>query len=193
MINDKYNFLFIHVKKTGGSSIERYFNPSLSCENYRTRKLGNTSLEGKHWSAEKHLKSLGKNRFEDLFKFCFVRNPWDLEVSHWAWSTIALPVFKHDSLKQHLMRIGAFKRPNLSSYMDIGGENKMNFVGRFENLQEDFDFVCNKVGAPIGKLPHTNKTIKKHYSKYYDEETISIVNDFYSEDIERFGYKFDER
>ena len=42
----------------------------------------------------------------------------------------------------------------------------------------------------VRKLPHLNKTTNKHYTEYYDEETVEIISDLYSEDIKLLGYKF---
>ena len=67
-----------------------------------------------------------------------------------------------------------------------------NFVGRFENLQEDFDKICGRLNIPKQKLPHLNKTNHKHYSSYYNKKIKMMADQYYEEDLQKLGYHFNK-
>jgi hypothetical protein len=96
----------------------------------------------------------------------------------------------------------------------------VDFVGKFERLQEDFNKVCKRLGISKSTLPHINKSfdfntkvsrrlikilskilflssktrhppISKSYKEYYDNESKEFVSELYRKDIESFGYRFD--
>jgi hypothetical protein len=66
----------------------------------------------------------------------------------------------------------------------------MDFVGRFENLGEDWLELCRKLGIPEEPLPLYNTSKHKHYTEYYNDELIKIVRNMYIEDVKNFGYRF---
>jgi|TARA_Y100000034_G_scaffold38117_1_gene46826 chondroitin 4-sulfotransferase 11 len=82
--------------------------------------------------------------------------------------------------------------PQTDFICDNKGEMRIDFIGRFENLQEDFNVVCDKIGIDARPLPHlsASKPKIKPYRQYYTEKTKKIVAEKYKKDIEYFGYKF---
>jgi hypothetical protein len=138
-------------------------------------------------------------RSSDLnyFKFCFVRNPWQRTVSAWEYlihqkwanmkqfSTFEIFIKNMPSRFAHL-------KPQCDWICDNNQNVIVDFIGRFENLQEDFNIICDKIGIPKQKLPHKNKTKHKHYTEYYDDETREIVAKKFAKDIEYFNYEFGE-
>jgi len=78
------------------------------------------------------------------------------------------------------------------SYWLLGdkGSPVVNFVGRFETLQHDFDKICGQIGIAKIQLPSTNKSARGSYGEYYDENTQKLIGLKFSSDIDRFGYSF---
>lgn len=71
-------------------------------------------------------------------------------------------------------------------------KNCMDIVGKVENLQKDFDLICEKIGISDVKLSHENKTNHDHYTTYYDSKTRDFVLKNYYEDLNYFNYKFED-
>ena len=77
-------------------------------------------------------------------------------------------------------------------YLNILNE-ELDFIGRFENLQDDFSKVCSIIKCENKLLyREKNKRKLKHYTEYYDKETKQLVAEKYARDIEYFGYEFEE-
>jgi hypothetical protein len=73
---------------------------------------------------------------------------------------------------------------------DDNDEILVDFVGRFENLQEDFNEICLRLEIPEVRLPFENRSKHRHYKEYYNQHTIQLVGDAYKEDIELLHYDF---
>ena len=73
----------------------------------------------------------------------------------------------------------------------------VDFVGRYETLNKDFDFVCKKLGIPYSdEFPHLRSSYRQdtsHYSKYYDSETQKIVEKHFWREIKQFKYRFENK
>jgi hypothetical protein len=194
IISPKYKFVFIAPEKTGCTSV---YN---SLENIDdTKKIvgeivpkdHNNYLYSKHTSCSEFTNN--HSEFSDYFKFAFVRNPWDRVVSWYMFSkSLENPDQSRDltsiGFKEYIKKFGnIWSNEQQDQYKFVGC---CDFIGRFENLQEDFNSVCDKIGIPRQQLPYRNKTKHKHYTEYYDDETREIVAKRFAKDIEYFGYEF---
>jgi len=205
MIDHTKKIIFVHIPKNAGESIEKFFG------GYRKReRLWGTEEDGtilQHLTAAEIKHRFSSEIFDNYFKFTFVRNPFSRCVSEYFWEKTQLRetmdfkswvklklgylIENSRSKSIHVIR----RMHNLPQYNFIYGNNGkllVDFVGKFENLQQDFNIVCDKIGIPRQQLPHKNKTKHKHYTEYYDNETREIVEEKYARDIEYFGYKFGE-
>lgn len=153
--------------------------------------------------------------YYNKFKFAFVRNPYDRFISAWKYciyntkyktSLLDIPNFflniveknsnlyfwdwaVYDNFKGYYISFAVHHASPQSDPFYMIGE--ADFVGRFENLQEDFNKVCDIISIKRVELPHLEKYKTKHlhYSEYFkDKEFTERVTEFYKEDFERFGY-----
>ena len=192
MISHRYKCIFIHVEKTGGTSIECTLDSNLMNESATPKANVSDQFEDKHWTALEYLQKHPK-LYKEYFTFAFVRNPWDRLVSRYEWQIlIGNPYFTKLDFKKYI-KSSSFQGLKFS-YLDkiCDNQNKIivDFVGRFEKLQQDFNYICDKIGMKNTQLPYVNKIDRKHYTKYYDEETKQIIAEKFAKDIEYFGYEF---
>ena len=100
--------------------------------------------------------------------------------------------FKWFILSKHSSCINECFHSNRGQLFWLANENRIliDYIGRFETLEEDFKTVCDKIGIPRQELPQKNNSKHKHYTEYYDDETRQIVSEKYAQDIEYFRYEF---
>ncbi|MAN26644.1 MULTISPECIES: sulfotransferase family 2 domain-containing protein [Mesonia] len=191
---DYYQCIFVHIPKNAGLSV---------CYTL----FGNTG--GSHRKIKSYKDLFAPKTFKKYFKFTFVRNPWDRLVSTyfflkkggvtekdriWAEKNIMHYESFEDFVKQWLtienIHNSLHFQPQYSFIENKFGEIDMDFIGRFENLDNDFMYVASKLGINR-KLKKTNKSIRnKNYKSYYSRETKEIVNKVYQKDICLFKYTF---
>lgn len=191
MISHEHKCIFVHCHKCAGETIE------LAVFGKSDIGFGGDPYEGspeKHFSVNQYIKKYGDSVWNNYFTFSFVRNPWDRVISWIKYrdkrrnlygGRLNSSIIKKEVESPFFSNNSYF---NLLSFDSSGGS--IDFIGKVENLQEDFNTFCDKVGTPQQKLPHKNKTKHKHYTEYYDDETKSIVAKKYAKDIEYFNYEF---
>lgn len=172
---------FIHINKTGGSSIEK--------------ALG---LPFGHQTAAMRVARLGAEEWNRRYSFTFVRNPWDRLVSQYhyrksrgrlgsdvdfrSWVRATLLECDEDLRGWSVMFLSQVDR--ISS---PNGDVLVDDIFRFENLEEDFGRLCRRIGLDA-VLPHRKPSSHLHFSEYYDDETADIVAQVFQRDFELLGY-----
>ena len=200
MISKKYKCIFVHIPKTGGTSVENILKdriePSLT---------GDRSQEiSCHWNIAKYKKK-NNTAFEDYFKFTVVRNPWARLLSGYTYfrngaagspRDLRAKEMYGDCFKKFIHNLDKYPRAHFLIpqywYVNIKGIDQMDFTCRLENIKEDFKIIADKLKLEIRDLYKTRQTKHKHYTECYDEEMIDIVSKKYGKDIKYFGYKFGE-
>ena len=183
---DKY--VFIHINKCGGTSIERALRiPIIN-----------------HDTALERLKIIGSRRFNACWKFTFVRNPFDKVVSHYEYrkltnqtdmGTCPIDFDRWVELAYGEKNTKYYDQPKMFMpqtkwISDETGEIIVDYIGRFESIESDFGTVCRKLGVTT-TLPHVKSTRrKKPYRSYYSRRSRAIIEDHFREDLDKFGYEF---
>jgi hypothetical protein len=146
-----------------------------------------------HMPAEQARKLLNDDAvWRSYFKFAFDRNPWDRQVSWYLYKT------KSKRVRPSFERFMASRRrayvTNYAQYT-IEGALAVDFVGRYESLEEDLNKALQMAGVKRRlAVPHTNVTPNKDesrgYRSYYSPATEALVAEWYQPEIALLGYGF---
>lgn len=214
LVSYEHQFLFIHVPKAAGSSIVAalapYANrPDVFWMNRLLDKVGiHVNYMGpyrqkkfrKHDPAIVVQRQLPRRIYDSMFKFAFVRNPWDRLVSYYHF-VLGKPGHNRYERVRRLGSFAAFvewccreRKPVDQRHMicDSHGKVIVDFVGRYETLDDDFRTVCRRLGLNV-LIPHLNRSGHRDYRDYYKPATRNLVAELYRGDIETFGYTFERR
>ena len=179
MISHDYQCIFIHQRKCAGCSIINCFGFEVSDPEWHFMNDGVLSPEFA--------------TAPNYFKFAVVRNPWDRFVSGWKY----LESTRDRSLKDVLTNLPQtgkdyrhLTRPQHTTLYDDSGRLVVDYLIRFESLQDGFGEVCRLIGMPARRLPHINQTRRDHYTKYFDDECRAIFLQHFARDVELFNYKY---
>jgi sulfotransferase famil protein len=144
-----------------------------------------------HMKAEEMRAHIDPAVWRSYFKFAFERNPWDRQVSlyyHRYREENERPdfaTFIHKDKKAHINNFGVYS---------IDGDLAVDFLGRFETLDQDLRFALDQVGLSTAEaLPDAKTRFRPGsvpYRDHYDEETRNIVADWYAPEIKLLGYEF---
>ncbi|MCC0179216.1 sulfotransferase family 2 domain-containing protein [Waterburya agarophytonicola K14] len=249
IVADRKKIAYIHIYKTGGSSITKLLMPHIS-ENCRSK---NARSHGPHWRRTWHIDTRMHSKFADAlssvdrcnidldeyFKFTIVRNPYSWILSVWnnfyQSPTGNSPNTLVNNLKFQFGKLtskklftaqyfyemypdGSFENfvlfidrmvsenPKLArtiwgcsdqySFIDNDRNIEFDFIGKFENLEEDLKTIFKRVeGKDLESVPREthgsdrNKQKRKNYLTYYNDKSIEIVNRIFARDFKAFDYQ----
>jgi hypothetical protein len=237
MISHQDKCLFVHIPKVAGQSIESIFVERMGLTWQQREALllkpnpepsrGPPRLA--HLTAQEYLDYgyLTPAQFNQYFKFSFVRNPWARIVSEYNYrrqhgdsvyqsdfKTFLFKNFPTEKQDNYLLAKDYYRHvlPQVGFLYDQQGHCLVDFIGKFENIQQDFNLILSKIGLEPIELPHKNKTqasgklakirarfqqllssgqSSRHYSEYYDLESKAFISQLYASDIAKFDYSFD--
>lgn len=187
IVDDEKRFLLVCVAKTASTAMRRRFG---FYEDPPPEEYHMFLSDGliKYPQAKKY------------FKFGFVRNPYDrlfstyinLKYDGHPWATALKRKY---SFRDFVMDFENSKYSNYIhlqpqwNYLSTNNQLGVDFVGRFENLTNDFKAVERLIGCPHKPLEKIRSSSKNREPKYYDDKMRKIVQKIYTIDFERFGYE----
>jgi hypothetical protein len=218
LVSYSHRFIFFHVAKVAGLSIrEALKDYAEEPERFRGARRPPRLVEGRpnglyamwesmllHAKAREARRGLPREVFGPFHKFAFVRNPWDWQVSMYRFILKEPEHIHHGKVREmasfeaYLEWVARTGKPfargatKLQSEMlvDEDGRLLVDFVGRYERLDEDFVLVCRRLGLDA-TLPRLNRSRPDgEYRAYYTPCARRLVEEHFRKDIELFGYDF---
>lgn len=174
----------------------KYFPPFYSLEwpNLISRfiRTGKAPLNHfSHMQGWRVKRRVSRTVWNSYYKFAFDRNPWDREVS-W-YSHLKMGGRRTGTFDEHLQQLPDANMNNHEFY-SIGGKVIVDFLGRYENLQQDMDKVMAELGvASLPPVPVTNNHRRINqlpYQDMYNEKTRDLIAMTYKREIDLLGYTF---
>jgi len=201
LLSLQHRFIFIHIYKTAGTSVTHALRP-YAREPLRIRLLELAGLRKPplrgvpdHIGARELRKVVPREIFDTFYKFAFVRNPWDWQVSlfHYMRELRRHPqheIVRAMSFEDYIhWRVTSDKHLQKDFIATDDGRLLVDFVGRFEALERDAATIFKRLGIHAA-LPHRNRSQHADYRSYYNEDTRALIAEHFRDDIEMFGYSF---
>lgn len=206
IVSHLHRYVFVAMPKTGTHSVRQALREHLGPDDIEQVGLfvnkrfpfdEVAQIKHGHLSVRQVRPYLGDAVCDGYFKFTFVRNPFDRFVSYCAFMTRQHGAFERDP--QGTMRRILFElrpmdhvhfQPQYTLLTNDADALEMNFIGRVERMQDDYDAICAKIGIPGRALDKVNSSKRGDYRQYYDQALIDGVSELYRRDLELFDYSF---
>ena len=203
MYSHSRNVLFIHIPKSAGQSITKFFMrldgvPWDEREKYLLFENGDPNHgppQVAHFTLDEYYQSdlISNEVLDNAIKFAVVRNPWDRLWStyNFYWKHIVswdlfFKYFPDYIFDDHMTGRDAARhiKPQVD-FIDDTVE-----ILRFEQLYSDFESFCKRHGMPSGWDTYKyNDSHSESFLNIYDSEKVKVVADYYAADIAKFGYE----
>lgn len=222
IISEKHEFIYFIVEKVACTSIKIALAPlfGINATGVEIPREGQNPRYGIHeifWNSghevsKKKLLEKLDGPYSGYFKFAFVRNPWDRLVSCYTDKIVGegrraltSPRGSHfykgmpfDEFVEVVCATPDNKanihfRSQHRKLCGPEGELLPDFIGRFENLAEDFAHVATTIGAQDLVLPHLWRSKEREgrpYTEFYDARLKGMVAERYRRDARIFDYSF---
>lgn len=165
---------------------------TLRGEKRKTRRYYN------HSSAAEIRRLAGETVWNNYYKFCFERNPWDRAISYYYFILEQRRIRGKEtpSLSEFIAGRGLdpLKKHGINNYM-LDGKIVVDRVCLYENLEAELEYVCNyKIGLPeippLSRAKGSFRKDRRHYRDILHKNDRDIIARMFSKEIELFGYEY---
>ncbi|PJF38588.1 MAG: hypothetical protein CUN55_16855, partial [Phototrophicales bacterium] len=183
-ISKRHNFIFVHIPKTGGTSMRHALEPYSDPWEGLTDTHENRMQWG-HANALQIRERVEEEFWNQAFKFAVVRNPWDWLVSMYVFNSGArLDELSREAFlkNKHLFEQWLLHEVAIDSQThrlsDTEGNLLVDYVARMNHLNEDFQYICQRLGIQA-TLNHRNPSLHSLYTRYHTRETREFIQQRY--------------
>ena len=196
-ISHKYKFIFLATPRTGSSTVRNVLNQYSDIQSVHISEVNEANPFYHHISALE-LKEIFEQKgwnWDEYFKFCFVRNPFDRVASLYHHKK-RKDAFADLSFSDYVARIDTTTRlpTSMDSFLnDSDGKLLCDKILKFEKMGVELPEILSKFGIDIdsSQIPHLNASENRFkYREYYDERLKKDVQDLYHYEFENFDYSF---
>jgi hypothetical protein len=198
LIDHSRKFIFIHTPRCAGSSITEALAPNLKQQGDNLDPLTGIQRLGRYHRTANDIAYENPKNFNEYFTFAFVRNPWSWVVSKYFYAQsrpkhrFHKPATELDFKTFVKFFMENDKRDLRHFICSKNGKILVDHVARFENINEEFEFLKSKIDGKVD-FPQLNfsKANKTKFQSMYDIETRDLLAKHFKKDIALFGYSFE--
>jgi len=212
MVSKSHKYVYVSGGRNATGSIRAALLTIPDMTHFEPAKLnkGDWRLYDKHMPARHIKRVIGSDLWNKCFKFTFVRNPFSWVVSSFFFW---VKVKRSQMPANGIMTMDNFEEVVSYYRTDVGrrydecspirsqhsficnakGKVMVDFVGRFENLQSDFDTVCECIGVkPITLLKQNTSQASRgvDWREHYRQNPGAkrLVETHWGRDLKAFNY-----
>lgn len=191
-----HQFIFVHIPRTGGTSLERLLLSLESIDAWEAmnKKKFVDQLVGpaKHFKASRLQALAGLELWDKALKISIIRNPFDKVISHYFQPYYQnMNALSGNSLEFFLRAYSPAPHEDgftCCDYLD----RDVDVLIRYESYADQLCELLSPLGVPRERVIERIGSVRKSvgYRKYYSTCTRRLVEKLYHNDIARFGYEF---
>jgi len=189
IISHKYKFVYVHIPKTGGTSLCQANLPNRPRGGYLADVLPKTDLTIPHARVSYAAKYLWDYTF-----WATLRNPYDRFISVYL---RGCSVHGWRPFSQFIDEV-AFNKISLTyaflpqtHWVTYNGEIPIDHFVNFERLVPETMRTLEWLGVPHDKpFPHLKKSVRKPWREYYTEDDLYEVRQIYKGDFKLYEQQF---